>query len=139
MRVKHYLLIALTILMIAFFQPFVVFLGNLIVIGCALAYVYSDMTPEAQDKYEQKIASYLQRFRQSLRGRGAARAEARMQKRSGLFRLLRRKKTVSASPPMVIEDAVEAEFDLPASTATQTNGDSSTPASKGDNYSQKAS
>ena len=139
MRIKHYLLIALTVLMIAFFQPFIVFLGNLIVIGCALAYVYSDMTPEAQDRYEQKLASYLQRFRQSLRRRGAARTEARMQKSSGIFRLLRRKKTVSASPPMVIEDAVEAEFDLPLSTAVQTNRDNATPAGESDNYSKKAS
>ena len=113
MRWKHYLLIALTVLLIAFFQPFIVFLGNLIVIGAALAYVYSDMSPDAQDAYEQKFANWLQRIRHSLRGRGAARAEARLQKRSCMFRLLRRKKVVPASPPVVVEDAIEAEFNLP--------------------------
>lgn len=118
MRWKHYLLIALTVLLIAFFQPFIVFLGNLIVIGAALAYVYSDMSPEAQDAYEQKFANWLKGIRQSLRGRGAARAEARLHKRSGMFRLLRRKKVVPASPPMVVEDAIEAEFNLPAESET---------------------
>jgi len=126
MRLKHYLLIALTVLLIAFFQPFVVFLGNLIVIGAALAYVYSDLSPEAQDAYEQKLANFLHGIRGSLRGRGEARNKARMEKRSGIFRLLRRKQvTPTTNTPLVIEDAIEAEFDMPAQSSPKQTSDSS--------------
>lgn len=71
MRFKHYLLIALTLVVIAFFQPLVIFLGNLLVIVAAGAYIYSDMTPEAQDAYERKLGNTLGQIRRSLRGRRA--------------------------------------------------------------------
>lgn len=71
MRIKHYLLIILTVCLIAFFQPVVIFLGNLLVIVAAAAYIYSDMTPEAQDAYEQKLANALGQVRSSLRRRKA--------------------------------------------------------------------
>ena len=127
MRLKHYLLLALAVLLIAFFQPFVVFLGNFIVIVGALAYVYSDLTPEAQDAYEQKLSDFFARIRSSLRGRGAARAQARMQKRSGIFRMLRRKKVVPSGSPMVIEEAIEAEINLPDSSEKIDNSEQSAP------------
>jgi hypothetical protein len=136
MRLKHYLILTLTVVMIGFFQPFVAFLGNLIVIGAALAYVYSDLAPEAQDVYEQRFANWLSGVRNSLRGRGEARQKARMESRSGIFRLLRRKKVspaTSASPApssLVIEDAVEAEFNVsnkpPADQASDKPSDQKT-------------
>ncbi|MDX1607355.1 MAG: hypothetical protein R3202_14275, partial [Candidatus Competibacterales bacterium] len=67
MRIKHYFLILLTLVVIAFFQPFVVFLGNLIVILAVGAYIYSDLTPEAQDAYEQKLGRGLAQVRHTLR------------------------------------------------------------------------
>jgi hypothetical protein len=71
MRIKHYLLIILTLILIAFFQPLVIFLGNLLVIVAAGAYIYSDMKPEAQDAYERKLTNALHKVRRSLRGRKA--------------------------------------------------------------------
>ena len=113
MRLKHYLLLALTVILIAFGQPFIVFLGNLLVICGALAYVYSDLSPEAQDAYEQKISDFFAGISNSLRSRGEARAEARLQKRSGIFRMLRRRKVTPSDPTVVIEDAIEAEISVP--------------------------
>ncbi len=67
MRVKHYFLILFILVVIAFFQPLIVFLGNLLVIVAAAAYIYSDMTPEAQDHYERRLMNALARARNSLR------------------------------------------------------------------------
>ena len=67
MRIKHYLLIILTMAVIAFFQPLVVFLGNLVVIIGAGAYIYTDLPPALQDHYERRIARGLAQLRQLLR------------------------------------------------------------------------
>lgn len=67
MRIKHYLLIMLTMAVIAFFQPLVVFLGNLAVILGAGAYIYTDLPPTVQDHYERRIAWGLTQLRQLLR------------------------------------------------------------------------
>lgn len=69
MRIKHYLLILLVLLMIAFMQPLIVFLGNLLLIVAAGAYIYSDMTPEAQARYEHKLTDLLDRARHGLRSK----------------------------------------------------------------------
>lgn len=100
MRLKHYLLLALTMLVIAFFQPFIVFLGNLIVIGSALAYVYSDLSPEAQDAYEQKLRDFMSHISSTLRRHGAERNLARLQKKSR-FSLLRRKPAATKQPGVI--------------------------------------
>lgn len=67
MRIKHYLLIMLTMLVIAFLQPLVVFLGNLAVILAAGAYIYSDLPASVQDHYERRIARGLAELRHLLR------------------------------------------------------------------------
>lgn len=90
MRFKHYLLIALTLIVIAFFQPLVIFLGNLLVIVAAAAYIYSDMTPEAQDAYERKLSETFGSIRHSLRGRRVEVHELPAQRGSRLGRMFGR-------------------------------------------------
>lgn len=90
MRFKHYLLITLTLIVIAFFQPLVIFLGNLLVIVAAGAYIYSDMTPEAQDAYERKLSETFGSIRRSLRGRRAEVHQLPVQRGSRLGRMFGR-------------------------------------------------
>jgi hypothetical protein len=98
MRIKHYLLIILTLILIAFFQPLVIFLGNLLVIVAAGAYIYSDMTPEAQDTYERKLADALGHVRRSLRGREAEVHQLPARRGSRLGRMFGRSAPVEAEP-----------------------------------------
>lgn len=67
MRIKHYLLILLTMTVIAFMQALVVFLGNLMVIGGVLAYIYADLPPAVQDDYERRVGQALGQVRDFLR------------------------------------------------------------------------
>lgn len=67
MKIKHYLLIVFTFVLIAFFQPLVMFLGNLMIIVALVAYIYSDLPPAAQDAYELKFLRMLRKARDGMR------------------------------------------------------------------------
>ena len=67
MKIRHYLLIAFTVIAIAFFQPLILLLGGVTLIIGVTALIYSDLTPEAQDACDNKIVQLLNQARSFLR------------------------------------------------------------------------
>lgn len=67
MKMKHYLLIVFTIIAIAFFQPLIMLLGGLTLIGAVTAFIYADLKPAAQDAFEKKAALMVSQLRATLR------------------------------------------------------------------------
>lgn len=93
MKKRYYLLIASAIIIIAFFQPFVLVIGNLVIIFGTVALVYAGLTPDQQDAFEQKLGDIFKQTRSYLRRppqvEQKMRAEAR--KSNSWKRLLGRK------------------------------------------------
>lgn len=67
MKIRHYLLVLLTLLTIAFAQPLVLFLGGLTLIGSVTAFIFSDLPPEKQDMWERKLNELIQRLLGNLK------------------------------------------------------------------------
>ncbi len=67
LKIRHYLLIIVTLLTIAFLQPLVLFLGNFTLIAGVMALIFADLPPERQDAWEMKVAGLLKQLRTALR------------------------------------------------------------------------
>jgi hypothetical protein len=67
LKIRHYVLVLLTLLTIAFAQPLVLFLGGLTLIGSVTAFIFSDLPPEKQDVWERKLNEFIQRLLGNLR------------------------------------------------------------------------
>ena len=67
LKKRHYLLILFAIIVVAFFQPFVLLVGNLVIVFGIAVYIYTDLTPEAQDELENRVASGMKNMRDYLR------------------------------------------------------------------------
>lgn len=111
MRIKHYLLIMLVLLMIAFMQPLIVFLGNLLLIVAAAAYIYSDMTPEAQTRYEQKAGDLLDKVRHGLRSKRPPSQQLILTRGERLRRVLGSKSKPEVAEGTVTTDSSESGQD----------------------------
>ena len=66
MKIRHYLLLILTLLGIAFLQPLILLLGGVTLLGGVIAFIYSDMTPESQRVWEQRISGLFRQLHLSL-------------------------------------------------------------------------
>lgn len=115
LKKKHYLLIVFVIVLIAFFQPFVLLLGNLMIVAGLAAYIYSDLTPEAQDELENKFTNGMKNVRDYLRRSPDENEDTPIPppKRGRFERLLSRSKAPDkkdeAAPPAV-DSIVDAEI-----------------------------
>ena len=67
MKIRHYLLIIVTLLTIAFLQPLVLFLGNFTLIAGVMALIFADLPPERQDAWERKVMGFLKQLSLALR------------------------------------------------------------------------
>lgn len=67
MKIRHYVLILLTLLTIAFAQPLVLFLGGLTLVGGVMALIYSDLPPEKQDAWEKGLTELIPRLLAGLK------------------------------------------------------------------------
>ena len=66
MKIRHYLLLLLTLLGIAFLQPLILLLGGVTLLGGMITFIYSDMTPESQRAWEQRISGLFRQLHLSL-------------------------------------------------------------------------
>ena len=66
MKIKHYLLLILTLLSIAFLQPLILLLGGITLLGGVIAFVYADMSPESQRAWELRITGLLKQLHSAL-------------------------------------------------------------------------
>lgn len=69
MKIRHYLLVLLTLLVIAFLQPLVLLFGGVTLLAGVMAFIYSDLPPERQDAWEMKLSDWFGQLRSTLRGR----------------------------------------------------------------------
>lgn len=81
MKIRHYVLVLLTLLTIAFAQPLVLFLGGLTLIGSVCAFIFSDLPPEKQDIWERKLNELLQRLLSNLRKKSKSGRNGRVRNR----------------------------------------------------------
>lgn len=63
MKIRHILLVGLTVLAIAFMQPLVTFLGGLTLLLGVGALIFRDLTPASQDTVERRVLGWLRRVR----------------------------------------------------------------------------
>lgn len=63
MKIKHYLLLIITLLIIAFCQPLVLLLGGFTLLGGVAAFIYVDLPPDSQDAWETKLTDWLKQAR----------------------------------------------------------------------------
>ncbi|MFO1428776.1 MAG: hypothetical protein U1F76_01340 [Candidatus Competibacteraceae bacterium] len=66
MKIRHYLLLILTLLGIAFLQPLILLLGGVTLLGGVIAFIYADMSPESQRAWEQRIGGLFRQLHLSL-------------------------------------------------------------------------
>ena len=66
MKIRHYLLLILTLLGIAFLQPLILLLGGVTLLGGVIAFIYADMSPESQRDWEQRISGLFRQLHLSL-------------------------------------------------------------------------
>lgn len=66
MKIRHYLLLILTLLGIAFLQPLILLLGGVTLLAGVIAFIYADMSPESQRAWEQRISGLFRQLRLSL-------------------------------------------------------------------------
>ena len=66
MKIKHYLILILTLLSIAFLQPLILLLGGITLLGGMIAFVYADMPPESQRAWELRITGLLKQLQSAL-------------------------------------------------------------------------
>ncbi|MEE4378726.1 MAG: hypothetical protein V2J55_14635 [Candidatus Competibacteraceae bacterium] len=67
MKIRHYLLLIMTILAIGFLQPLIMLIGGMTLITGVLAWIYSDLPPEKQNAWEAKLAQAMQQATAGLR------------------------------------------------------------------------
>jgi hypothetical protein len=65
-KIRHYLLLILTLLGIAFLQPLILLLGGVTLLGGVITFIYADMAPESQRVWEQRISSLFRQLHLSL-------------------------------------------------------------------------
>ena len=70
MKIRHYFLLILTLLTIAFLQPLVLLLGGFTLVGGVAAFIFADLPPENQDAWEMKVTSLLKQLRLLLTRQG---------------------------------------------------------------------
>ncbi|MFZ1326954.1 MAG: hypothetical protein WAT67_13205 [Candidatus Contendobacter sp.] len=63
MKFRHLLFALLALLMIAFMQPLITFLGGLTLLLGIGALIFRDLPPNAQDALEQRVLGWLRRAR----------------------------------------------------------------------------
>ena len=66
MKIKHYFLLILTLLSIAFLQPLILLLGGITLLGGMIAFIYADMPPESQRAWELRISGLLKQLHLAL-------------------------------------------------------------------------
>jgi hypothetical protein len=76
LKIRHYLLVLLTLLAIAFLQPLVLLFGGVTLLAGVMAFIYSDLPPERQDAWEMKLSDWFGQLRSTLRGRSRREALA---------------------------------------------------------------
>ncbi|MCP5425732.1 MAG: hypothetical protein H6970_11815 [Gammaproteobacteria bacterium] len=67
MKIKHIMLLIITVLTIGFLQPLVMLIGGFTLIAGVLAWIYSDLPPEKQNAWESRIAHFMEQLRNGLR------------------------------------------------------------------------
>lgn len=69
MKIRHFVLLIVTIITIVFMQPLVLLLGNIALLTSVFAFIYSDLPPEKQEAWENRIVQFLKQLRSSLKNR----------------------------------------------------------------------
>lgn len=83
MKIRHYALVLLALLTIAFAQPLVLFLGGLTLIGSVTAFIFSDLPPEKQDIWERKLNESIHRLLSKLKKQPKPERNRRVRNRKG--------------------------------------------------------
>jgi len=65
-KIKHYLILILTLLSIAFLQPLILLLGGITLLGGVIAFIYADMPPESQRAWELRITGLFKQLQLAL-------------------------------------------------------------------------
>jgi hypothetical protein len=73
LKIRHYGLLILTLLTIAFLQPLVLLLGGFALLGGVAAFIFADLPPENQDAWEMKVTGLLKQLRLVLTRQGQCR------------------------------------------------------------------
>ncbi len=66
MKIRHYLLLILTLLSVAFLQPLILLLGGITLLGGVIAFIYADMPPESQRAWELRITGLFKQLQLAL-------------------------------------------------------------------------
>jgi hypothetical protein len=69
LKIRHFALLIVTIIIIVFMQPLVLLLGNIALLTSVFAFIYSDLPPEKQEAWENRIVQFLKQLRSSLKNR----------------------------------------------------------------------
>ncbi len=111
---------------VVFMQPLVLFLGNAALLGGMLALIYSDLNPQTQDAWDQKLSRLLKQVRSSLKKKSTGKTESKPPKKVARLALKKSEHlsfSQSQSEPTIVQK--DPHTDDKATPSTQQSSDKS--------------